>query len=51
MGLVLLANGTSSNKVVNEHRKSWPPEVVFNNSFSSETAKVTQEGRRMDGVK
>ena len=26
---VLLANGASSNKVVNEHREAWPPEVAF----------------------
>ena len=50
-GLVLLTNGTASNKVVNEHRKSGPPEVTFNNSFGMEMSKVTHKGGRMDGMK
>ena len=49
-GLVLLANGTASNKVVNEYGKTQPPKVTLNNSLSSETYEVTREGGRMDGV-
>ena len=40
-GLVLLANGTTSNEVVDKDREAGPPEVVFDNSFSAETAEVT----------
>ena len=47
-GLVLLANSTTSDKVINEHEKSRPPEVAFHNGLSSETSKVAQEGRGMD---
>ena len=50
MDLVLLANGTASDKVVNKHRESRPPEVTFNNSFGVKTSEVTREGRGMDGV-
>ena len=49
-GSVLLANGAARNKVVNEHRKSRPPEVMFNDRLGMEPSKVTREGRRMDGV-
>ena len=49
-GLVLLANGAAGNEVVDKHRKSWPPEVMFNNGFGMETSEVTREGGGMDGV-
>ena len=41
VGFVLLADGTAGNKVVNENRESWPPEVTLNNSLSAEAFKVT----------
>ena len=44
VGLVLLANSTTSNKVVNEDREAWPPEIMFNDSLSAESSKVAQEG-------
>ena len=50
MGFVLLTNDATSNKVVNEYRKSWPPEVMFNNSLGAKASEVTREGGRMDGV-
>ena len=48
--LVLLANGTAGNKVVDKHRKSRPPKVTFNNSLSAKAAKVTRDGRGVDRV-
>ena len=39
-GFVLLTNGTASNKVVNEYRKSQPPKVAFNNSLGAKASEV-----------
>ena len=50
-GLVLLADGTAGNKVVDEHRKPWPPKIAFNNSLGAKASEVAQEGGGMDGVK
>ena len=50
MGFVLLTNGTASNEVVDKHGESWPLEVTFNNSLSTEASEVAREGRGMDGV-
>ena len=49
--LVLLANGTTGDEVIDEYRKSWPPKIVFNNGFGAKTSKVAREGRGVDGVK
>ena len=48
--LVLLANGAASDKVVNEYRKSQPPKVVLDNSFSSKVSEVSKDWRGMDRV-
>ena len=48
--LVLLANSTAGNKVVDKHRKSRPPKVAFDNCFSAKAAKVTRDGRGVDRV-
>ena len=50
-GLVLLADGTAGNKVVDEHRKPRPPKIAFNNGLGVKTSEVAREGRGMDGVK
>ena len=51
MGFVLLADGAAGNKVVDEHRKSRPPKVAFNNSLGAKASKVAREGGGMDEVK
>ena len=47
---VLLAYSTASDKVVDKHQKSWPPKVVFDNSFSSKASEVTRDVRGVDRV-
>ena len=42
--LVLLAYSTSSDKVVDEGRESWPPEVTFHEGFGTKSAGMS-EGR------
>ena len=49
--LILLANGTAGNKVVDEDGKSRPPKVMFNYSLGAKTSKMAREGRGMDRVK
>ena len=34
--LVLLANGTTGDKVVDEDRESWPPKVAFDDGLGAE---------------
>ena len=48
---VLLENSTTSDKVVDKYRKSWPPKITFNNGLGMEMSEVAREGRGMDGVK
>ena len=48
--LILLANGTAGNKVVDEDGKSRPPKVTFNYSLGAKTSKMAREGRGMDRV-
>ena len=48
---VLLADGTTSDKVIDENRKSQPPKIMFDNGFGAKSSEVAQEGGRMDGVK
>ena len=49
--LVLLANGTASNEVVDKHGEARPPKVPFNNGLGAKTPEVARKGRGMDGVK
>ena len=49
--LVLLADGTACDEIINEYRKSRPPEITFNNGFGAKTSEVAREGGRVDGVK
>ena len=49
--LVLLANGTASNKVIDEHRESQPTKITFNNGLGVKMSEVAREGGRVDGVK
>ena len=51
VNLVLLANGTTGDEVIDEYRESRPPKIVFNNSFGTKSSEVARKGRRMDGVK
>ena len=48
---ILLANGTAGNKVVDEDRKSRPPEVTFNDSLGAKSPEMARERRGMDRVK
>ena len=48
---VLLADGTASNKVIDEDGKSRPPKVAFNDGFGAKTSEMARERRGMDGVK
>ena len=48
--LILLANGTAGNKVVDEDGKSRPPKVTFNYSLGAKMSKMAREGRGMDRV-
>ena len=43
--LVLLANKATSDKVVDKHKETWPPEVAFDNCLISEMSKVTRENK------
>ena len=49
--LVLLADGTACDEIINEYRKSWPPKITFNNGFGAKTSEMAREGRGMDRVK
>ena len=49
--LILLANSTAGNEVVDEDGKSRPPKVTFNYSLGAKTSKMAREGGGMDGVK
>ena len=48
--LILLANCTAGNEVVNEDGKSRPPKVTLNDSFGAKTSKMAREGRGMERV-
>ena len=50
-GFVLLANSTACDKIINEHQKSRPPEVAFDNSFGSKASEVPRGWGGVDRVK
>ena len=43
-GLILLADGTASNKIQDKDSKTRPPEVSFDNHFGVKMPKVAGEG-------
>ena len=48
---VLLANGATSDEVIDENGESRPPKVSFHNGLGAEASKMAREGRGMDGMK
>ena len=46
--LVLLANYTTCNEMLDKGGKTWPPEVLLKDRLGVENTHVTQEGGRVD---
>ena len=47
---VLLANGATGDKVIDEDGKPWPPEVAFDDGLGTEPSEMAQDRGGMDGV-
>ena len=47
---VLLANGATGNKVIDEDGKPRPPEVAFDDSFGAEPSEMARGRGGVDGV-
>ena len=47
---VLLADSAASDKLRDKNGEAQPPEVAFDNSLGVKAAKVTRQGRVMNGV-
>ena len=47
---ILLANGTTGDKVIDEDGKSWPPEVALDDGLGAESSEMTRDRGGMDGV-
>ena len=41
VGLVLLADGAASDKVLHEGRKAWPPEIPLQDRFGMKNPHMT----------
>ena len=50
IGLVLLTDGTTSDKVFDKGREAWPPEVPFQNRFGAKDTHMTGQRGGMDRV-
>ena len=50
VNLVLLANSTTCNEMLDKSGKAQPPEVVFNDRLGAEDSHVPREGGRVDQV-
>ena len=50
IGLVLLANGATSDKVLYEGGETWPPEIPFQECLGMEDTHVTGQRGGVDGV-
>ena len=50
VGLVLLANGAPSDKVLDEGGETWPPEISFQDCLGMEDTHVTGQRGGVDGV-
>ena len=50
IGLVLLANGTTSNEVFHKGGEAWPPEIPFQNRLGAKDTHMTRQRRGMDRV-
>ena len=50
VGLVLLANGATSDKVLYEGGETWPPEIPFQDCLGTEDPHVTGQRGGVDGV-
>ena len=50
IGLVLLADGTTSDEVLHKGRETWPPEIPFQKCFGAKDTHVTRQRGGMDGV-
>ena len=48
IGLVLLANGATSNEVFYKCGEAWPPEVPFQDNVHTKNSHVSQERGGMD---
>ena len=46
--LVLLANSTTCNKMLDKGGQAWPPEVMFKDRFGAEDSHVARKGGGMD---
>ena len=46
--LVLLANSTIRNEILDKNGKAWPPEIMFKDRFGVEDPHVAQKGRSMN---
>ena len=50
IGLVLLADGTTSDKMFDKGGEAWPPEIPFQNSLGAKDTHVTRQRGGMDRV-
>ena len=50
VGLVLLADGTASDKVFYEGGETWPPEILFQDCFGMKDTHMTRQRGGVDGV-
>ena len=50
VNLILLANSTASNEMLDKGGEAWSREVTLKDRFGVENAHVTQEGGRVDGM-
>ena len=50
VGLVLLANGATSDKVLYEGGETWPPKILFQECLGMEDTHVTRQRGGVDGV-
>ena len=48
--LILLANGATGDKVVDEDGKSWPPKVALDNGLGAKSSEMARDRGGMDGV-
>ena len=50
VGLVLLADGAASNKVLHKGGEAWPPEIPFQYCFGAKNTHMTRQRGGMDRV-